>query len=271
MEKNKLQTFLIPALIVILIIGSTIFFIYRLRKSDQTQSTEPETTTTEPTPLITEEPTEELSPTEEEITETPTPTEEEEESVTEEPTPDTSELHSDWTYGLSSQKYSGSTYFISSDNKKKLMKGSSINDDSATTIYTSSNGNLQEFRVMSASSIIMVEGKGGTNESRIVNYYPSSGKTALIYKYITSAYEMNSFSINKNDYKKVYVALKSVTKSRQPRIMYLSNYEQKWIETFSDASTKQYLKLLGPNSDKSQLLLQVHTTASKYTATEFDL
>jgi len=246
-------------LLIVIIAAVTIIVV-----SWRTPTTGTDTPTPTPTPTATPTPTDPFAVTPTVTTTnlptvTPTPTA----TATATPTP-TPTLAStfedirdtDWFYGVTEQTVGSSVYFINEDEPKKVMKGTSVTDSGAQTVFTSDNaGVVGSFYVNGGYLYVVTKRDASTSYSKFQRVALSSGSKAKLYEFYSGKYEMAQFAVNKNNDAKsgFYVGLKAVGDKAEPAAMYVSAYTQKWIKTFVGVDKTATIMGVAPREDGTQL------------------
>lgn len=261
---------LLPIAIIVLILVASGIAIFTIRKGndDQVNVTNNPTATATPT----DEPTATGSVTPSGST-TPTATP----SGTTTPTPTlapsgtdpaiTQTLNSAWKASGTSQTVGSQVYFISG---KELKKGSSETDENASTVYTSANGDIKSFYVVSSSIVYVAEGRNSsTNESRLVKV--SGSKTSLVYKYVAARAEVHSFLTNASSPTHFYLTFSPTSGSVQPVVAFEKDYKLDWSKTIPSTAKSDTARLRGVTSDNSMLILTITNSSGESRNVEYEL
>lgn len=229
----------------------------------------PSNTTETPTPTPT--PTETATPTVTDpfaatptvtTTATPTPTVTTTTTVTPTPTVTTTtgtfnEIRdTDWIYGKTEQTVGSNVYFIDDEDAKIVRKGTSTSDAGAQAVFTSDTaGGVSSFYVNGNYLYVATTRDSSTNSSKLQRIALSSSSKAKLYEFSSSKYEIVQFSINKNNDAKAgfYIGLGGVNNGSTPAGMYIENYSQKWIKTFTGIDKTSIITGLAPTEEGTQL------------------
>ncbi|MCC7303902.1 hypothetical protein IT418_00595 [bacterium] len=232
------------------------------------------TPSTSETPALTPTPTATATPTVTDpfaatpsttTTATPTPTVTTTATATPTPTPTTTTATGtfndirdmDYIFGGTEQTVGSSVYFIDDDDAKIIRKGSSTSDAGAQAIFTSDTaGEVANFYVNGNYLYVATKRDGAIGTSKLQRVALSSSSKAKLYEFSSSKYEITQFAINKNNDAKAgfYIGLGGVNSNASPAGMYIENYSQKWIKTFTGVDKTALILKLAPTTDETQLV-----------------
>jgi hypothetical protein len=260
MNKNNL---ILVAVGILVLLGG--FFLIQAFTAKPPSETDNENTTPTPSPTsritqitatVTPTTSASVTPT---VTASTTPT------VTTTPGSDdfTNGLDTSWVAGGETQVVSGRTYFIDSSNPKVLKRGSSTNDTSAETVFTSDTGDIASFNNVGSSIVIALKRNAATGETELVRYYPSTSRKALLFKYNSSKYEIVQFSIQRDGTSEFYIGFNGVNSAYQPMVMYVKSYATVWQKTVEGSAKTDKLVNMGITTDKKTVKVKARTSAGQ--------
>lgn len=214
------------------------------------------------TVIPTEEPTVtfEVTPT---PTKTPTPTAS---VVTPTPTVPSSfgGIHSNWIYGVTQQKINSTWYFINPDDKKQIVSAPALDSTDKTVVYKSdSNGEIGSF-YKTSTWLYVVQKRDSSNSEMKFLRYSTAGKRVTLFKYISSKFDLVSFTIPKDTTTNFYIGFVGVSAKYQPMVMHVKNYSTEKTYTVSPSNKSDYISAMGMRADSKAIRVELtETDASK--------
>lgn len=246
--------------IVLVIVGVGGFLIYRAVQPSDTTQTQVTPTPTSSGVIISQSTTPTVSTA---VITTSTPTPSTTGTVTPTPTITSAEnfdqdLDKNWVYGYTEQQANGKTYFLDSANPLIIKAGTSKTDSGATTVFTSDSGPVATFNVLGSSIIIALKRNVDTNETKLVRYFISTNRTSLLYKYVSSKFNVVNFSIQKDGTTTMfYLGLDGVDQKYQPMVMYVKQYAQEWVKTLDGSKKEDKVAALGITTDAKNIKVKL--------------
>jgi len=166
-------------------------------------------------------------------------------------------ISNDWIYGTKEQQVGSSVYFINSSDKRKIMKGTSPSDLSATAVFTSdTNGEVGSFVVNGGSMFVIIQRDSSTGYSKFKKVNLSTHSSARLYDLKSSKYSATQFAVRSDSKTRegFYIGLEGVNGAYSPAALYVENYVQQWIKPFEDTTKGSSITGMSPSKDLTSLL-----------------